>query len=40
LISRLMHLDTLEDHHPEDHLAGQREFAEPSAAGVHPAIKD
>jgi POT family proton-dependent oligopeptide transporter len=40
LISRLMHLDTLEDDHPEDHLAGQREFAEPAAAGVHPAIKD
>jgi len=40
LISRLMHLDTLKDDHPEDHLAGQREFAEPSAAGIHPAIKD
>ena len=40
LITRLMHLDTLADDHPEDHLAGQREFAEPNAAGVHPAIKD
>jgi POT family proton-dependent oligopeptide transporter len=40
LITRLMHLDTLKDDHPDDHLAGQREFGEPTAAGVHPAIRE
>ena len=40
LVTRLMHLDTLEDEHPEDHLAGQGELAEPAAAGAHPATRE
>jgi POT family proton-dependent oligopeptide transporter len=40
LITKLMHLDKLTDDHPEDQLAGEQEFAEPSAAGIHPATRD
>jgi len=36
LIKKLMHLDTLRD---ADELAGQKELAEPQAAGVHPEPK-
>ena len=36
LIKKLMHLDSLRD--AED-LAGQKELAEPQAAGVHPEPK-
>lgn len=36
LIKKLMHLDTLEDAHPEDELLGQSEVGEPQAAGIHP----
>jgi proton-dependent oligopeptide transporter, POT family len=36
LIKKLMHLDTLEDAHPEDELLGQGEVGEPQAAGIHP----
>ncbi len=37
IVKRWMHLDTLEDREPDEALAGQREIAEPQAAGVHPA---
>ena len=37
-VKRLMHLDTLQDDVGDD-LLGQAEFAEPEAAGVHPATR-
>lgn len=37
IVKRWMHLDTLEDN--RDGLAGERELAEPAAAGVHPEAK-
>jgi len=39
LVKKLMHLDTLEDEHVDDSLAGQKELGEPQAAGIHPATK-
>jgi POT family proton-dependent oligopeptide transporter len=37
IVKRWMHLDTLEDRHPDDRLAGEREVGEPLAPGIHPA---
>jgi POT family proton-dependent oligopeptide transporter len=39
LVRKLMHLDTLEDEHVDDSLAGQKELGEPQAAGIHPETK-
>ena len=37
IVKRWMHLDTLQDRDPGDHLAGQAEVGEPQAPGIHPA---
>ena len=39
LVKKLMHLDTLRDDDVSDDLMGDEEFAEPQAAGVHPATR-
>ena len=40
LVKKLMHLDTLRDDDVGDDLEGQREAAEPQAAGIHPTTRD
>ncbi len=40
LVSRLMHLDTLQDDNVGDDLLGQSEFGDPQSGGVHPGVRD
>lgn len=39
LIRKLMHLDTLQDDHVSDDLAGEGEVGEPQGPGAHPATR-
>lgn len=40
ILTRAMHLDTLEDDNAANDLAGESEVGEPAAAGIHPASKN